>query len=68
MTEIPTEVRWFKSSHSGPDRECVEVAHLAGGSVGVRDSKNRSGSVLVFHPEVWDAFLHAAQRGVSVRP
>jgi hypothetical protein len=68
VTDNPAGARWFKSSHSGPDRECVEVAHLAGGSVGVRDSKNRSGSILVFSPGVWDAFLNAAQRGMSVHP
>ncbi|MCX0271057.1 DUF397 domain-containing protein [Nocardia zapadnayensis] len=38
------------------------------GPVGVRDSKNRSGSVLMFSPDVRDAFLNAAQPGVSVRP
>ncbi|MEV0364289.1 DUF397 domain-containing protein [Nocardia fusca] len=68
MTDNPAGARWFKSSHSGPDRECVEVAHLAGGSVAVRDSKNRSGSVLVFGPDVWDAFLNGAQQGTAVRP
>jgi hypothetical protein len=68
VTDNLPGARWFKSSHSGPDRECVEVAHLAGGGVGVRDSKNRSGSILVFRPEVWDAFLNAARRDVSVRP
>ncbi|MFI6314270.1 DUF397 domain-containing protein [Nocardia fusca] len=39
-----------------------------GDAVGVRDSTNRSGSVLMLGPEVWDAFLNAAQRGLSVRP
>lgn len=49
--------RWFKSSHSGPDKECVEVAHLTGGSVGVRDSKRRTGPALVFDATAWDQFL-----------
>ncbi|MEU2087904.1 DUF397 domain-containing protein [Nocardia beijingensis] len=47
---------WFKSSHSGGGQECVEVAHLAGGMVGVRDSKNPTGPALVFAPGEWDAF------------
>jgi hypothetical protein len=35
----------------------VEIAHLDGGRVGVRDSKNPGGGVLVFMPLDWDAFL-----------
>ncbi|MEV0110782.1 DUF397 domain-containing protein [Nocardia sp. NPDC050799] len=50
------------------DREGVEAPHLARGAVGVRHGKNRSGSILVYGPEVWDAFLNAAQRGMPVRP
>ncbi|MFI9632865.1 MULTISPECIES: DUF397 domain-containing protein [unclassified Nocardia] len=48
--------KWFKSSRSGGGKECVEVAHLAGGMVGVRDSKNPTGPALVFTPAAWDAF------------
>ncbi|AHH15860.1 hypothetical protein DUF 397 [Nocardia nova SH22a] len=48
--------RWFKSSHSQGASECVEVAWLADGSVGVRDSKNPTGPALVFTPTEWDAF------------
>lgn len=48
---------WFKSSHSTPNGECVEVTFLDDGSVGVRDSKNTSGSALVFSPAVWDTFM-----------
>ncbi|WP_454194753.1 DUF397 domain-containing protein [Nocardia sp. Marseille-Q1738] len=55
--------RWFKSSHSGGGNECVEVAHLDGGMVGVRDSKNPSGPALVFTPGEWDAFLAGAADG-----
>ncbi|WP_157129169.1 DUF397 domain-containing protein, partial [Nocardia amamiensis] len=29
---------WFKSSYSSSDKECVEVALLGSGFVGVRDS------------------------------
>ncbi|MGW5730440.1 DUF397 domain-containing protein [Nocardia beijingensis] len=48
--------RWFKSSHSGGGQDCVEIAFLGDGQVGVRDSKNPSGSALVFTPSGWDAF------------
>ncbi|WP_174186076.1 DUF397 domain-containing protein [Nocardia barduliensis] len=51
------EARWFKSSHSGADKACVEVAFLEGGQVGVRDSKNPTGAALVFASGEWDAFI-----------
>jgi hypothetical protein len=36
-------VRWRKSSHSGQDTECVELAHTGDA---VRDSKNPVGPAL----------------------
>ncbi|PXX58792.1 uncharacterized protein DUF397 [Nocardia tenerifensis] len=48
--------KWFKSRRSGASKDCVEVAFLDGGAVGVRDSKNPAGPALVFAPEVWDEF------------
>ncbi|TLG14400.1 DUF397 domain-containing protein [Nocardia cyriacigeorgica] len=50
---------WFKSTHSGGQTDCVEVAWLDGGQVGVRDSKNPSGPALIFAPTQWDAFAGA---------
>ncbi|WP_328412864.1 DUF397 domain-containing protein [Nocardia sp. NBC_00403] len=41
---------WFKSGYSSQGGECVEVAFLGGGTVGVRDSKDPTGPVLVFKP------------------
>ncbi|WP_459546046.1 DUF397 domain-containing protein [Nocardia sp. X0981] len=55
--------RWFKSSRSGASKDCVEVAHLRDGVVGVRDSKNPTGPALAFAPHEWDAFTHALRRG-----
>ncbi|WP_063131156.1 DUF397 domain-containing protein [Nocardia fusca] len=57
-----SSARWFKSSYSQHGGECVEVAHL-GDAVGVRDSKNATGPVLVFTPEEWHGFLHRISRG-----
>ncbi|SUD47765.1 Domain of uncharacterised function (DUF397) [Nocardia otitidiscaviarum] len=51
-----SDARWFKSSYSGGSQDCVEIAHLAAGGVGVRDSKNPTGPALVFAPREWDAF------------
>lgn len=53
--------RWFKSSRSANADACVEIAHLDGGMVGVRDSKNPTGPALVFTPGEWDAFMAGAQ-------
>ncbi|MFQ6394985.1 DUF397 domain-containing protein [Nocardia sp. KC 131] len=55
--------RWFKSSRSANADACVEVAHLEGGMIGVRDSKNPSGPALVFTPGEWDAFTAGVNEG-----
>lgn len=41
----------------------MEVAQLADGAVGVRDSKNSTGPALLFTPEEWDSFLAGARDG-----
>lgn len=48
---------WFKSSHSGGSQDCVEIAFLEEGNVGVRDSKNPEGPALAFSSNEWDAFI-----------
>jgi hypothetical protein len=60
--------RWFKSSRSSGGKECVEVAFLDGGQVGVRDSKNSTGPALVFTPGEWDAFTAGVNDGEFERP
>ncbi|RKN49368.1 DUF397 domain-containing protein [Micromonospora endolithica] len=52
---------WHKSSHSGDEGACVEVAR-APETVGVRDSKDPAGPVLLFPPAVWAAFAAAPPR------
>ncbi len=55
--------KWFKSTKSDATRDCVEVAFLDGGMVGVRDSKNPTGPALVFTPGEWDAFAGGVRDG-----
>lgn len=55
--------QWFKSSRSSGGQECVEVAHLDQGFVGVRDSKNPGGPALVFSGGEWDTFTAALRDG-----
>ena len=54
---------WIKSSLSFSNGNCVEVASLPDGGVGVRDSKDRSGPVLRFTPGEWHAFIGGARNG-----
>ena len=41
-------VAWLKSSASTAEGNCVELASLAGGEVGVRNSRDPRGPALVF--------------------
>lgn len=48
--------KWFTSTRTSGGKDCVEVAFLTEGHVGVRDSKDRTGPALIFAPKEWDAF------------
>jgi hypothetical protein len=54
---------WVKSSLSLSNSNCVEVADLPGGEVGVRHSKHADGPVLRFTPDEWQAFLGGVRNG-----
>jgi Domain of unknown function (DUF397) len=56
-------LRWIKGSRSLSNGNCVEVARLPGGQVGVRDSKNPEGGILRITSADWHAFLAGARRG-----
>ena len=60
-TPLPTGTAWHKSSYSGDQGACVEVA-TATDAVAVRDSKDPSGPVLVFPAAAWTAFAGAVPR------
>ncbi|WP_440064973.1 DUF397 domain-containing protein [Streptosporangium sp. OZ121] len=51
-----TNAAWRKSSLSGANGDCVEVADL-GDVVAVRDSKNPGGPKLVFTRDTWSTFV-----------
>jgi Domain of unknown function (DUF397) len=74
-----SRIAWRKSSYSGANGSCVEVAPLAGaaldsaaaddgsgvsrGVMAVRDSKNRSGPALVFTTRQWRTFAAGIKAG-----
>ncbi|WP_067477454.1 DUF397 domain-containing protein [Nocardia amamiensis] len=66
MSSDMSEAVWFKSSYSGSQTDCVEVAWLDGGRVGVRDSKNPTGPALLFAPSEWNALTASVIDGAFV--
>ncbi|WP_343949673.1 DUF397 domain-containing protein [Nonomuraea longicatena] len=65
--DLTAELRsaaWRKASKSGPQGDnCIEVAPLSGGRVGVRDTEAPGQAPFVVSAAVWDAFLDGAKRG-----
>ena len=54
---------WVKSSLSFSNGNCVEVANLSEGEIGVRNSRDVQGAVLRFTPDEWHAFLGGVRNG-----
>lgn len=65
MTEVVGPFR--KSSYSGTQSNCVEVAGTTTGGRAVRDSKDQAGPLLTFAPGGWQAFLAGAKAGEFAR-
>lgn len=67
MTEARTDLyaasldgaSWRKSSYSGGEGDCVEIAVLLGG-LAIRDSKNPKGPALRFASNEWAHFCQYA--------
>lgn len=57
-----TRAAWHKSSRSSGNGNCVEVA-VVDEVVAVRDTKDRSGPMLVFTAAEWQAFVAGAKDG-----
>jgi hypothetical protein len=56
-------VTWQKSRHSNPNGACVEVAHLPGGGIAMRNSRFPDGPALIYTPTEIAAFLAGAKDG-----
>lgn len=59
----PDSLTWFKSTSSSDNGACVEVAHVPGGWVALRDTKDRSLVPHLFTAREWAAFLDGAKNG-----
>ncbi|MEV4018957.1 DUF397 domain-containing protein [Nonomuraea angiospora] len=55
--------RWRKATRSGEAGDCIEVASLADGRVGLRDSELPEQAPYVVSPSVWAAFIDGAKKG-----
>lgn len=52
-----SRAQWRKSSYSGNNGNCVEVATNLPDMVAIRDSKNSDGSRLLISAAAWHAFV-----------
>jgi hypothetical protein len=65
-TMIAFDAHWRKSRRSG-DNGCVEVADNLPGQIGVRDSKDPAGPVLMFGRQPWRSFISGLRSGAPGR-
>ncbi|MER7212571.1 DUF397 domain-containing protein [Streptosporangium sp. NPDC000239] len=63
MTPDLTNAEFRKSSLSGGNNDCVEVATNLPGLIAVRDSKDPSGPALAFTPAQWRSFIGRVNTG-----
>lgn len=54
---------WRRSSYSGHEGACVEIADGVSGAVPVRDSKAPEGPVLTFPSAAWRVFISGFRGG-----
>ena len=61
------KLRWRKSSYSGGEGNCVEIADHPN-RVFVRDTKDRTGPTLRFTPHAWRVFADQVKRSLASDP
>jgi hypothetical protein len=63
VDQCQRELPWVKSSLSFANGDCVEVAGLANGGVGLRASRGTESTMLRFTPVEWRAFTGGVSNG-----
>ena len=64
LTEELRTAVWRKASRSASNGgDCLEVAPLSGGRVGLRDTEAPEKAPFVVGASVWDAFIDGAKKG-----
>ncbi|GAA3677470.1 DUF397 domain-containing protein [Nonomuraea antimicrobica] len=61
--ELLKSAEWRKATRSGDSGDCLEVAHLRDGRVGLRDSERPDLPAYVVSSSVWAAFIDGAKKG-----
>lgn len=64
---LPARGPWRKSSRSGVNGECLEIAEF-GDTIAIRDSKHPAGPILRFERAQWNAFMNSVKSGHFDRP
>lgn len=64
LTDELATAAWRKATKSASnDGNCIEVAPLSGGRVGIRDTEALDQAPFVVRAGVWDAFVDGAKKG-----
>ncbi|MFF8953904.1 DUF397 domain-containing protein [Streptomyces sp. NPDC014940] len=63
MQNNTTDLTFVKSSFSGGNGACVEVAVTADGGRAIRDTKDRDGGTQFYTPAEWSAFVAGVKAG-----
>lgn len=63
LSEELKAAEWRKSSLSGDNGNCIEVAPLSGGRIGIRDTDAPDRPPFVVRAEVWAAFTGGVRNG-----
>jgi hypothetical protein len=61
--ELLEDAAWRKATRSGEAADCIEVAPLRDGRVGLRDSEHPEQPAYVVSASVWAAFIDGAKQG-----